>query len=180
MKTRSLLSQTANCPLIPIHGPHATDSTEALNRRSQERREVWRRVTTVALFLDDNETNDVGEGTQNDKKIKFYINKQQLCTWITLFCTFLCHRCTTTTLPCLSSRKQRCYGRTVTKIMPLAHIESGGVGRTIPALQQIPKKSENQRPIDYRENEQAEVVKGEEDSKIVGGIWSIPGRPVKT
>ena len=58
---------------------------------------MWRRVTTVALFLDDNETNDVGEGTQNDKKIKFYINKQQLCTWITLFCTFLCHRCTTTT-----------------------------------------------------------------------------------
>ena len=34
----------------------------------------------------------------------------------------------------------------------MAHIESGGVGRTIPAQQQIPKKSENQRPIDYRGN----------------------------
>ena len=37
-------------------------------------------------------------------------------------------------------------------IIPLAHIESGGVGRTIPAQQQIPKKSENQRSIDYRGN----------------------------
>ena len=30
--------------------------------------------------------------------------KQQLCTCITLFCTFLCRRCTTTTWNCLISR----------------------------------------------------------------------------
>ena len=73
MKTRSLLSQTANCQLIPIHGPHVTDFTEALNRRSQERREVWRRVTTVALFLDDNKTNDDGDGKGERQKNKMFI-----------------------------------------------------------------------------------------------------------
>ena len=69
MKTRSLLSQAVNCPLIPIHGPHVTDCTEALNSRSQERREVWRHVTTVALFLDDNKTNDDGDAKENGKKM---------------------------------------------------------------------------------------------------------------
>ena len=33
-----------------------------------------------------------------------YIDKQQLCTYITLFCTFLCRRCTTTTWNVLISR----------------------------------------------------------------------------
>ena len=33
-----------------------------------------------------------------------YINKQQLCTCITLFCTFLCRRCTATTWNFLMSR----------------------------------------------------------------------------
>ena len=32
------------------------------------------------------------------------LTKQQLSTWITLFCTFLCRRCTTTTWTCLISR----------------------------------------------------------------------------
>ena len=43
----------------------------------------------VALFLDDNNTNDDGEGKEIGKKYYVYINKQQLCTYITLFCTFL-------------------------------------------------------------------------------------------
>ena len=51
-------------------------------------------VTMVALFLDDNKTNDDGDGKEKGKK---YINKQQLFTCITLFCTFLCRLCTTTT-----------------------------------------------------------------------------------
>ena len=34
----------------------------------------------------------------------FILAKQQLCTWITLFCTFLSRRCTTTTWKCLISR----------------------------------------------------------------------------
>ena len=33
----------------------------------------------------------------------FKLVKQQLCTCITLFCTFLCRRCTTTTWKCLIS-----------------------------------------------------------------------------
>ena len=34
----------------------------------------------VALFLDDNKTNDDGNGKENSKKKNVYINKQQLCT----------------------------------------------------------------------------------------------------
>ena len=47
----------------------------------------------ITFFLDDNKTNDNGDGKEIDKKYDF-INKQQLCT---LFGTFLCRRCTTTT-----------------------------------------------------------------------------------
>ena len=50
-------------------------------------------------------TNDCGtigslrnDGNENGKKSsRFRQAKQQLCTCITLFCTFLCRRCTTTT-----------------------------------------------------------------------------------
>ena len=70
----------------------------------KQRGEVWRRVTMVALFLDDNKTNDDGEGEENGKKKMFINNKQQLCTCITLFCTFLCRRLTTTTWDFLISR----------------------------------------------------------------------------
>ena len=38
------------------------------------------------------------------KSNRFRLAKQQLCTCITLFCTFLCRRCTTTTWDCLISR----------------------------------------------------------------------------
>ena len=41
----------------------------------------------VALFLDDNKTNDHSDGQENGKKLYVYI-KQQLCTCIALFCTF--------------------------------------------------------------------------------------------
>ena len=45
---------------------------------------------------------DDGDGNENGKKAKrFRLAKQQLCT---LFCTFLCRRCTTTTWNCLISR----------------------------------------------------------------------------
>ena len=37
---------------------------------NQWRGEVWHHVTTVALFLDDNKTNDDGNGKENGKKIK--------------------------------------------------------------------------------------------------------------
>ena len=40
----------------------------------------------------------------NEKSNRIRLTKQQLSTWITLFCTFLCRRCTTTTWNCLISR----------------------------------------------------------------------------
>ena len=41
---------------------------------------------------------------ERKKSNRFRLAKQQLCTCITLFCTFLCRRCTTTTWKCLISR----------------------------------------------------------------------------
>ena len=41
---------------------------------------------------------------ERQKSNRFRLAKQQLCTCITLFCTFLCRRCTTTTWMCLISR----------------------------------------------------------------------------
>ena len=41
---------------------------------------------------------------ERQKSTWFRLVKQQLCTCITLFCTFLCRRCTTTTWKCLISR----------------------------------------------------------------------------
>ena len=41
---------------------------------------------------------------ERQKSTGFRPAKQQLCTCITLFCTFLCRRCTTTTWNCLISR----------------------------------------------------------------------------
>ena len=41
---------------------------------------------------------------ERQKSKRSRLTKQQLCTCITLFCTFLCRRCTTTTWKCLISR----------------------------------------------------------------------------
>ena len=41
---------------------------------------------------------------ERQKSNWFRFAKQQLCTCITLFCTFLCRHCTTTTWKCLISR----------------------------------------------------------------------------
>ena len=41
---------------------------------------------------------------ERQRSNRFRQAKQQLCTCITLFCTFLCRRCTTTTWNCLISR----------------------------------------------------------------------------
>ena len=37
---------------------------------------------------------------ERQKNNRFRLTKQQLCTCITLFCTFICHHCTTTTWKC--------------------------------------------------------------------------------
>ena len=41
---------------------------------------------------------------ERQKRNKFRLVKQQLCTVITPFCTFICRHCTTTTWKCLISR----------------------------------------------------------------------------
>ena len=41
---------------------------------------------------------------EGEKSKRFRLAKQQLCACITLFCTFLCRRCTTKTWKCLISR----------------------------------------------------------------------------
>ena len=45
-----------------------------------------------------NLSNEDGDGNENENKTnRFRLAKQQLCTCITLFCTFLCRRCKNTT-----------------------------------------------------------------------------------
>ena len=61
-------------------------------------REVWRHVTMVAKFLD-RELKQRRQRRQREleKSHRFISAKQQLCTCVTLFCTFLGRRCTTAT-----------------------------------------------------------------------------------
>ena len=40
---------------------------------------------------------------ERQKSKRFRQAKQQICTWVMLFCTFLCRQCTTTTWKCLIS-----------------------------------------------------------------------------
>ena len=44
---------------------------------------------------------DDGDSDENGKKKNRFRVKQQLCSCITLFCSFLCRHCTTTTWKCL-------------------------------------------------------------------------------
>ena len=66
-------------------------------RSIRERRGVTS-VTMAAVFLDENKTHDDGDNKEEGKKSnRVLLTKHQLCTCITLFCTFLCRRCTTAT-----------------------------------------------------------------------------------
>ena len=56
-----------------------------------------------SLVLGTLRSND-GDGNGNATKAIGLSSKQQFCTCITLFCTFLCRHCTTTTWKCLISR----------------------------------------------------------------------------
>ena len=49
-------------------------------------------------------SNDDGDGNENFKRAIGLLRKQQFYTRITLFCTFLCCHCTTTTWKCLIAR----------------------------------------------------------------------------
>ena len=67
---------------------------------------VWD-ITVVTLSRDTNRVLKQRRGRRQWERQKsnwFRFAKQQLCTWITLFCTFLCRHCTTTTWKCLISR----------------------------------------------------------------------------
>ena len=51
-------------------------------------------------------SNDAGDNRENWKKTRFISAKQELCTWVTLFCTFLSCRCTTARWNFLISRSR--------------------------------------------------------------------------
>jgi len=74
----------------------------------QKRGEVCRHVTMVAKCLDDNSRELKQRRWRRQRKWqksnRFRLAKQQLCTCITLFCTFLSRRCTTATWNFLISR----------------------------------------------------------------------------
>ena len=74
----------------------------------QYRGEVWRHVTMVAKFLDLNNREFKQRRRRRQRKRqksnRFILAKQQLCTCITLFCTFLSRRCSTATWNFLNSR----------------------------------------------------------------------------
>ena len=55
---------------------------------------MGRHVTMVALFLDENKTHDDDDKENGKKSNRFLLTKQHICSCITLFCTFLCRRCT--------------------------------------------------------------------------------------
>ena len=63
------------------------------------------KVATIAINIIGSLSNDHGDGNKCGKRNnRFGLAKQQLCKCITLFWTFLCRRCTTTTWKCLISR----------------------------------------------------------------------------
>ena len=67
--------------------------------------------------------NDDGDGNEN---IKTGIAKQQVCSYIRLFCTFLCRYCTTmTTWKCLISRFMEDLNKRQWNFLPLSKLECG-------------------------------------------------------
>ena len=76
-------------------------STTRVSLLSRQGEEVWRNVTMAAKFLDHNNRElkqRIRRRQRERQKSKWFIlAKQQLCTCITPFCTFLSSRCTTAT-----------------------------------------------------------------------------------
>ena len=82
----------------------------AFNRTSDHRCSLLRYIINLRHPIDESrELRQRRRRREGQKSYRFILAKQQLCTCITLFCTFLCRRCTTTTWKCLISRFVR-YG----------------------------------------------------------------------
>ena len=86
-KTTSLPPHRRNTKLRPLH--HSGNKTTSLPPHRRNREFTQRRRRRQREW---------------PKSNRFRQAKQQLCTCITLFFTFLCRRCTTTTWNCLISR----------------------------------------------------------------------------
>ena len=67
---------------------------------------MWRgaKVTHLQIHIRELKQRRRRRQQERQKSNRIRLAKQQLCTCITLFCTFLCRRCTTTTWKCLFSR----------------------------------------------------------------------------
>ena len=82
----------------------------AFNLTSDHRCSLLRYIINLRHPIDESrELRQRRRRREGQKSYRFILAKQQLCTCITLFCTFLCRRCTTTTWKCLISRFVR-YG----------------------------------------------------------------------
>ena len=82
----------------------------AFNLTSDHRCSLLRYIINLRHPIDESrELRQRRRRREGQKSYRFILAKQQLCTCITLFCTFLCRRCTTITWKCLISRFVR-YG----------------------------------------------------------------------
>ena len=100
---------------------------------SKKRRTIWEKPGLSNFFLGEGASvhwlssgtlrcHD-GDDNENVKKAIGEKAKQQLCTCITLFCTFLCRHCTTTTGKCLISRFMEDVNRRQLKFLSLSKLE---------------------------------------------------------
>ena len=64
-----------------------------------------------------------GDDNGNVKKAIGWMGKQQLCTCITLFCTFHCHHCTTTTEKYVISRFMEDENKRLLNFLSLSELE---------------------------------------------------------
>lgn len=66
--------------------------------------QVWKQLGSGQLSIREREQRRWWRQWEQQKSDRFSLAKQQLCTSIMLFYTFLCHHCTTMTWKCLFSR----------------------------------------------------------------------------
>ena len=70
----------------------------------QSLEQSWWSSSIITIIIIELKQRRRGRQRERQNKARFRLAKQQLCTCITLFCTFLCRHCTTTTWKCLISR----------------------------------------------------------------------------
>ena len=108
-ETTSLPPQRRNTKLRPLH--HSGNKTTILpsHRRNTKLRPLHHSGNKTTILPPHRRNSEFTQRRrrrqrERQKRNRFRQAKQQLCTCIALFFTFLCRRCTTTTWNCLISR----------------------------------------------------------------------------